>query len=207
MLILVRHGRTAANAAGLLLGRSDPDLDHEGRRQAGALAAAVAEGPPPATVTRVIASPLGRAVATARGFGLPVEVDERWIEVDYGAWEGRPVRALTAEEWAAWRADPGFAPPGGESLAALDARVRAACEDLAAAAATGTAGNGAGDVVVVSHVSPIKAAVAWALGAGTGLAWRCHLDPASITRVELRPGGPVLRSFNERGAHRRVPPR
>ena len=205
MLILVRHGRTAVNAAGLLLGRSDPGLDDEGARQAAALPAAVADGPPPATVTRVVASPLGRAVATARCFGLPVEVDERWVEVDYGDWEGRPVGSVSAAEWAAWRADPEFAPPGGESLAALDRRVRSACDELLAAGVAAGPGEG-GDVVVVSHVSPIKAAVAWALGVGVELAWRTHLDPASITRVELRAGGPVLRSFNERGAHR-VPPR
>jgi broad specificity phosphatase PhoE len=200
VLILVRHGRTRANAAGLLLGRSDPDLDDEGRRQAGALAAVVAGGPPPATVGRVVASPLARAVATAACFGLPVEVDGRWAEIDYGDWEGRPVGGVTAEEWSRWRGDPGFAPPGGESLADLHRRVVAACDELAGAAA-------AGDVVVVSHVSPIKAAVAWALGVGVELAWRCHLDPASVTRVEVGARGPVLRSFNERGAHLRVPPR
>lgn len=196
MLILVRHGRTAANAGGLLLGRLDPDLDDEGRRQAGCLAAAVADGPPPATVARVVASPLRRAVATAEVFGLPVEVDERWIELDYGEWDGRPVRDVPAATWAAWRADAGFAPPGGESLADLDRRVRAACESLAAEAADA-------DVVVVSHVSPVKAAVAWALGVGVDLAWRAHLDPASVTRVDLGPRGPVLRSFNER-SHLRV---
>lgn len=196
MLILVRHGRTAANAGGLLLGRLDPDLD-EGRRQAAALADAVAAGPPPASVARVVSSPLRRALATAEVFGVPVEVDERWVELDYGEWDGRPVRDVAAAEWAAWRADPAFAPPGGESLAAMERRVRAACESLAAEAATA-------DVVVVSHVSPVKAAVAWALGAGVDLAWRTHLDPASVTRVDLGPRGPVLRSFNER-SHLRVP--
>ena len=52
-------------------------------------------------------------------------------------------------------------------------------------------------VVVVSHVSPIKAAVAWALGVGPEVAWRSHLDPASITRIAIGPAGPVLRTFNE----------
>lgn len=197
MLILVRHGRTAANARGLLLGRLDVDLDDEGRRQAAALAAAVADGPPPATVGRVVSSPLRRARATAEVFGVPVEVDERWVELDYGEWDGRPVRDVPAEQWAAWRADTSFAPPGGESLADLDRRVRAACEDLAADAA-------GADVVVVSHVSPVKAAVGWALGAGVEVAWRTHLDPASVTRVQLGPTGAVLRSFNER-SHLRVP--
>ena len=61
-------------------------------------------------------------------------------------------------------------------------------------------GSGAradGDVVVVSHVSPIKAAVAWALGAGDDVAWRLHLSTASLTRVAWGVDGPVLHSFND----------
>lgn len=71
MLILVRHGQTAANAAGMLLGRADPPLTELGRRQAVALAAAL---PSP---TRLIASPPARARETAAAFGRTVEVDER----------------------------------------------------------------------------------------------------------------------------------
>mgnify|MGYP003343543945 CR=1 FL=1 len=52
-------------------------------------------------------------------------------------------------------------------------------------------------IVVVSHVSPIKAAVSWALGVGVEISWRCRLDQASITRVAIGPGGPSLASFNE----------
>ncbi len=55
------------------------------------------------------------------------------------------------------------------------------------------------DVVVVSHVSPIKAAMTWALGVGTELAWRTHLDQASISRISFAPRGTLLRSFNETG--------
>jgi broad specificity phosphatase PhoE len=55
------------------------------------------------------------------------------------------------------------------------------------------------DIVVVSHVSPIKAAVTWVLGVSTETGWRTHLDAASITRVVCGPNGPVLRSFNETG--------
>jgi len=51
--------------------------------------------------------------------------------------------------------------------------------------------------VVVSHVSPIKAAAAWALGAGDGVAWRMHLDLASVCRIRTGARPPVLVSFNE----------
>ena len=151
MLCLVRHGRTDANARGLLLGRADPPLSDEGRRQADALAAKI-----PANA-RVIASPLRRAVETASAFGRTVEIDERWIELDYGELDGVRVDDVPEAVWRAWRADPAFVPPGGESLVALGTRVRAACDELAPDARER-------EVVVVSHVSPIKAAIAWALG-------------------------------------------
>ena len=67
MIVVVRHGRTAANAGGLLHGRADPPLDREGERQAAALAAAVAE----LDVARVITSPLGRCRSTAAIVAAP----------------------------------------------------------------------------------------------------------------------------------------
>jgi broad specificity phosphatase PhoE len=183
MLILVRHGRTAANAGGLLLGRADPPLDDLGRRQAGALAAVVTGA------GRVVSSPLRRARETAELLGLPVEVDERWVELDYGELDGLPITEVPPDLWRRWRADVAFTPPGGESLAALGERVRAACVDVAEEAARS-------DVVVVSHVSPIKAAVAWALGVGDELAWRLHVAPGSVTRIAVRDGAGLLSSFN-----------
>jgi broad specificity phosphatase PhoE len=187
MLLLVRHGRTELNAHGLLQGRVDPPLDAVGRAQAAALAAMPVLG----AASRVVCSPLLRARETAAALGPAVTVDERWIELDYGSWEGRKFAAVPASEWSRWRADPTWSPPGGESLATVGARVRAALAELAAEAADA-------DVVVVSHVSPIKAAVAWALGAGEELAWAIHLDPASLTRIAIRPAGPIVHSLNER---------
>jgi broad specificity phosphatase PhoE len=49
----------------------------------------------------------------------------------------------------------------------------------------------------VSHVLPIKAGVAWALGVGVEAAWRLHLDQASITRITVGPTGPVVRTYND----------
>jgi broad specificity phosphatase PhoE len=186
VLILVRHGRTAHNAGRRLLGRLDPPLDEVGWRQASALSAVDAI----AGARRVIASPLGRARDTAAALGPPVTVDERWVEVDYGEYDGMALGDVPAALGDKWRADPEWAPSGGESLAAVGRRVRQACIDVAREAA-------AADVVVVSHVSPIKAAVAWALGAGDGAVWRMHLDVASVSRVVTGPGLPVLHSYNE----------
>jgi len=183
VLILVRHGRTAANAAGLLQGRRDNPLDDVGLLQAEAVAAAV--GP----VDAVVSSPLLRARQTARAFGDAVEPDERFTELDYGEWEARPVADVPLETWMAWRNDPDFRPPGGETLRELGQRVRSGLEDLAVEAAERR-------VVVVCHVSPIKAAVAWALGVGDDVTWRMWVGPASVSEIGLRGGAPSLRLFN-----------
>ena len=184
MLLLVRHGQTAENARGLLLGRADPPLSPRGRRQAAALARLL---PPEA---RVVSSPLRRARETAEAFGRAVEIDERWIELDYGRLDGLPPEDVDESTWSRWRADPSYVPAGGESLIVLGKRVRSACDRLAGEAA-------ARDVVVVSHVSPIKAAIAWVLGVSDEVAWRLFVRDASIARVRVDPSGPVLTSFNE----------
>ena len=189
-LVVVRHGRTLANAQGLLLGRLDVELDPLGRRQAEALARAVLDSSGP--ITAVVSSPLERTRETAGAMGLPVVVDDRFIELDYGEYDGRPLSDVSPEVWSAWRHDPSFCPPGGETLAEVSERVVAGCLDWAERADGGA-------VVIVTHVSPLKAAVAWALGVGDETGWRTRVDPASITRIAVDGPVPVLRSFNETG--------
>lgn len=191
MLILIRHGESTGNADGLLLGRLDAPLTERGISQARSL------GPSVAGVQRVISSPLARARATADalGTGLPVEIDDRWIEVDYGEFDGQPLGSVPAEVWTRWRSDPDFRPPGGETLAEAGNRVRSACEELFATEGAGA--RGAGPVVVVSHVSPIKAATCWALGLGDQGAWRLYLATASVTRITWGADGPVLNQYNQ----------
>ncbi len=184
VLILVRHGRTAANAAGILQGHLDLPLDDVGLEQAREVAGAI--GP----VDRVICSPLGRARVTAEQFGPQPIVDDRWIELDYGEYDGLPLGEVPAQAWTGWNSDLEFATPGGESMGCLDQRVRAACSDAFEIAREQI-------VVVVSHVSPIKAAVAWSLGCDISMSFRCHLDPASVCRIAPGPHGPVLHTFNE----------
>jgi len=183
VLILVRHGQTAENARGLLLGRQDPPLSELGRRQAAAVARVISPA-------RVVSSPLRRARETAEAFGEPVVVDDRWIELDYGELDGRRPEEVPDDVWARWRGDASFVPGGGESLAALGNRVRSACQDLSAEVADQ-------DVVVVSHVSPIKAAIAWAFAVDDNIAWRMFVRDGSIARVAMTGHGPVLLGFNE----------
>lgn len=191
MIAFVRHGQTAANRGGLLQGRVDLPLTDRGHAQAALLADVLVAGA--GRPGRVLASPLRRALDTAAPIaaraGVGVEVDDRLVELDYGEWDERPIVEVSSEEWAAWRRDPGFAPPGGESLRDVQARVASLCEELV---------DHDGLVVAVSHVSPIKAAVAWAVGGDEQLVWRLHLDLASVTRVVRRPDGRAcLSTFNE----------
>jgi len=192
VLILVRHGQTDANARGLLLGRADPPLNETGYRQACALAHSLPRA------DRIVSSPLTRARHTAAVLaGAPpgvtdaegVEVDARWIEMDYGDLDGRPATALDERSWRTWKQDPHYVPAGGESLAAVCSRVQEACLELAEDAARG-------DVVVVSHVSPIKAAVTWALGVGHEAGWRMFLTDAAVCRIDTSGRVPLLLAFN-----------
>ena len=191
-LVLVRHGRTAFNASGRLQGRVDNPLDEEGERQAALLADALA--PVLRADSLIVSSPLVRARRTAEVVasvvGPSVTIDERWIELDYGVLDGVAQRDVPAAVWSAWRSDPGFAPEGGESLLDVRRRVESALTELIAATVDR-------DVVVVSHVSPIKAAVTAALGADDRSTWRMHLDTASVCRLVRRERGFAVRSFNE----------
>ena len=117
MLIVARHGRTPANAAGQLLGRRDPELDDLGRDQAAAIAAATPQG------ARVISSPLRRCRQTADALDPDHDTDDRLLEIDYGELDGLAVKEVPAETWARWRDDSSWAPPGGESHDQLAARV------------------------------------------------------------------------------------
>lgn len=200
-VILVRHGRTAVNAQGRLSGRHDPELDELGERQVRAAAEALQRLIGGRTVT-VVSSPLVRCFQTAQAVALacsgvesPPMVDDRFIEMDYGEWDGRKLSDVPAESWRRWREDPDFAPPGGETLMSVTARVSEGVRDWVS--------RQPGEVLVVaSHVSPIKAAVIWALGVGEQATWRMRLSNASVTSLDVmvRPPDEVsatVTAFNE----------
>jgi probable phosphoglycerate mutase len=191
-IIIVRHGRTEFNAAGRLQGRTDNPLDEVGLAQAEAVATYLA--PELLSDTLIVCSPLLRArqtaTAIAQGVGASLEIDERWIELDYGAFEGLRQSEVPTNVWREWRSDSDFAAPQGESLNQVQQRVADACTELAQRLDGRTA-------VVVSHVSPIKSAVAWALGVDVSVGWKTQLVTASITRLAISANGAALTSFNE----------
>ena len=188
MIVFARHGETAPNRDGLILGRgSDPGLTERGRDQAARLAALLGPEEPVVVLTSPLLRARETAAAIAGACGLQPEVDERLVEIDWGTWEGRPVGGIGAAETEGLRAGGGAAPEG-ESLSALAARVETFCSD---------AWDRDGLVVAVTHVSPIKAAVALTLGAPDDAAFRMFVALASVTRLARRSRGPLLVSFNE----------
>jgi len=188
VILLARHGQTEANRDGLLVGRIDPPLTALGVEQADRLGAALASS----GAVRVVASPLARtratAVAIAGPLGLEVEVDDRLVEMDYGAWDGMPLAEIPIETWRSWRTDPDFRPPEGESLRDVSRRVGAAMGEWLTTDEV---------VIAVTHVSPIKAALTWALGAPETMAWRMFVEVASVSRIGLRQGAPCMLGFND----------
>ncbi len=183
-LYVVRHGRTTANASGLLLGRADPELDETGRVQARQIAQAL-----PGDLT-VYSSPLTRTRQTAAAISDEVAIEDRLIELDYGDFDLQPLADVAPEIWAEWRSNPDFRPPGGETLVELSRRVGSFLDELTPIAIER-------DVAIVTHVSPIKAAMAWALGVGVEISWRAMVGQASITRIEITQRGPSLHAFND----------
>lgn len=186
LVVLVRHGRSTANVAGILTGRAaGVDLDEVGRGQAARAAQRLAGVP----LAAVVSSPLARCRQTARtiaqgqGGTLPVQLEPGVVECDYGRWQGRALSELAREPlWADVQARPSEVTfPGGESMAAMQARSVAAIRRRDAAV---EAEHGAGAVwVAVSHGDIVKAVLADALGMHLDLFQRITVNPGSISIV------------------------
>jgi 2,3-bisphosphoglycerate-dependent phosphoglycerate mutase/probable phosphoglycerate mutase len=185
-LVLLRHGQTDHNVERRMQGHFDAELTAEGLAQAAAVAPGIAALGP----DRLISSDLRRAVDTAAvigaAVGLDVKVDPRLRETHLGQWQGRTVADIEAE-WpgaiAEWRSDPGWAPPGGESLAGLCRRVG------------GWMGALTGDrVLAVADATVVRAAAIVALGAGPGSCWHLDVGPGTIVRVQRHDGTWRLRA-------------
>lgn len=200
-VLLVRHGRTDANAAAVLAGRTPGTrLDGVGRAQARSLADRLAG----VTLGAVVSSPLERCLETATALtserGRPaVEVDDRLTECDYGDWTGRTLATLARTKlWKIVQAHPSAATfPGGESLRSIQAR---AVEAVRAHDAKVGADAGPNAVwVAVSHGDVIKAVVADALGLHLDLFQRLVVDAGSVTIVRYTDLRPFVVRLNDTG--------
>ncbi|WP_416905065.1 histidine phosphatase family protein [Micromonospora echinospora] len=196
-LLLLRHGRTTANADGGLAGRQPVELDETGRNQARAVGERLRALPLAAVVT----SPLVRCRQTldlALPGAAPV-VEDGLIECGYGDWEGQPLKKLAKDPlWPVVQQHPSAVVfPGGEAMAAMAARAVAAVRSWDARL---TAEHGPEAVwLACSHGDVIKAIVADALGVHLDLFQRIVADPASVTAIRYTPIRPFLLRLNDTG--------
>lgn len=192
--LLLRHGQTPMSVQKRYAGLSDVPLTGTGVDQAAAAAKRLAS----ASIGAIVSSPLRRAVRTAEEVvavtGVPMVTDEGFRETDFGAWDGltfAEVRERWPAEMASWLANPAVAPPGGESFADVSMRVTEALQRVLTSHARQ-------NVLIVSHVTPIKTLVAAALLAPPAALYRMHLDLAALCEIDWYADGPaVLRSFND----------
>ncbi len=206
-VLLVRHGRTTANASGTLAGWTPGiGLDATGRDQVLALGQRLA----PLPLAAVVASPLERcqetaeAVLDARAANRrpALQTDERLGECRYGDWTGRSLKELTKEPlWRVVQAHPSavtFPGPAGESMPAMQQRAVAAIRDHDAAV---HAEHGDHAVwVAVSHGDVIKAILADALGAHLDSFQRIVVDPAGVSVVRYTALRPFVVRMNDSGS-------
>ena len=175
-LLLVRHGQSEWNAAGLMQGQTaHPALTDLGHRQAVAAARELAAARPGALLSSDLARALQTAEHCARATGLPLQTHAALREQAYGVLEGRPSRELwDLVDWT----DPSWAPEGGESMAQLHARVAGLLDELRA--------DPPADVVaLVTHGDTIRAAQAVAAGDGPEAMPAITPHNGSVTRLEL----------------------
>jgi glucosyl-3-phosphoglycerate phosphatase len=132
-IILLRHGQTDYNVDGRMQGHIDSHLTDAGHEQAAEAAPVLASLAP----DRLVSSDLRRAVDTAEvvgaACGLPVKFDPRLRETHLGLWQGHTVAEIERDypgAIAAWRSDPAWAPPEGESRIDVVARSRPVVDEL-----------------------------------------------------------------------------
>ncbi|PJN25654.1 histidine phosphatase family protein [Kitasatospora sp. CB02891] len=142
---------------------------------------------------RVLSAPSPRCRQSAGALDLMPADEPCLADLDPGAWRGRPLAELAAaepESIAAWLSDPGFAPPGGESVGALLARVGGWLDALPA---------DTGRVLAVAEPAVVRAAVVHALALPPAAFWRLDVAPLTVTslsgraaRWNLRCGAPLM---------------
>ncbi len=209
-VILLRHGRSASNTAGILAGRSEGvDLDDKGCDQAAGLIDRIGDLP----IRALVSSPLLRCRRTleplAEALCLEPLIDDRLAEVDYGEWTGRKIGDLVNEPlWRVVQAHPSAAVfPGGEGLAQVQARAVAAVREHDRRLALEHGGERGGDAlwVACTHGDVIKAVLADAYGMHLDGFQRVTADPASVSVIRYTELRPFVLHVNHTGARLSAP--
>ncbi len=197
-VLLIRHGRTKANADGILAGwKPGVLLDAVGRKQAAAMAERL-EG---VRIPRIVSSPLERTMATADAIAAfqrrkpLMDIDDRFGEAHYGDWTGKPLKDLAAEPmWKVVQSHPSAAVfPGadGESMAAMSHRAVSAIREW------NDMVGPEGMYAVVSHGDVIKAILADALGMHLDAFQRIRVDPCSLSIIQYTSHRPFVVRSND----------
>jgi broad specificity phosphatase PhoE len=179
-IYVVRHGETAWNKEEVFRGRKDIPLNDTGLRQAERTGAFFADK----GVSAIYSSPLTRAKQTASKIGevcsLPVKLDDAFIDMDFGSWEGLSLAAVQQrfpQPLDTWRRYPHrFRIQGAETLAQVRKRVRQGLQ--AALTADGPV------VLIVTHRVICKLLTLHFLDVSNRFFWKIKCDPTSITLAE-----------------------
>jgi probable phosphomutase (TIGR03848 family) len=196
-VLLIRHGRTAANAGGLLAGWTPGvELDETGAAQARALGQRIAALP----LSAIVSSPLERCLATAAAVrgertGVPVQTEDRLGECHYGEWTGKEIKTLAKDPlWRVVQAHPSAVTfPGGESMRAMQDRAVDVVREVDARLGEDAVW------VAVSHGDVIKAVLADAMGLHLDQFQRLVVDPCSVTAVRYTQLRPFVLRVNDTG--------
>ena len=194
-LVLVRHGETVHNAAGIAQGWNDSALSERGAQQVLRLGERIARMKP----TALWSSPLSRALATAQPIaeatGLEIHTLDELREMNYGGWEGKSFLDVRRDDEAAYRRwidDPDAPCPGGESHNALRARLQRAFATIEASA------NGQPlRAVVVTHGTAIRIAATLLLDVPVMASRYFAQDNASINLFVRRGDRLVMKAWND----------
>ncbi|MGN6792423.1 MAG: MSMEG_4193 family putative phosphomutase [Streptosporangiaceae bacterium] len=199
LVLVVRHGLTAATGNALSGRTPGIPLDDRGRSQA----AAIAERLSQVRLDAIISSPLERCAQTATAIAEQqiacneVTIDDRLIEVGYGDWTGQSLRKLAREPlWRVVQAHPSavtFPGPGGETLPDIQRRAVTAIRDW-----NGRLGQEA-VYLICSHADVIKAILADSLGLHLDLYQRIQIDPCSLSVIRYTPLRPFVERMNDTG--------
>ncbi|MFF8644557.1 histidine phosphatase family protein [Streptomyces sp. NPDC015345] len=208
-LILVRHGRSTANTAGLLAGWTPGvALDERGAEQAAALPARLAGVP----LAEVVTSPLQRCRETlapllAARPGLQAHTEDRIGECDYGDWSGRKLAELADEPLmeVVQRHPSAAAFPGGESMRAMQTRAAEAVREWNARVERDHGEDAV--YLMCSHGDIIKSLVAEALGLHLDLFQRISVEPCSVTVIRYTRLRPFLVRLGDTGDFASLVPR
>jgi probable phosphomutase (TIGR03848 family) len=198
-VLLIRHGRTAANTAGVLVGRtSGIELDETGIKQVADLATRLSG----VTLRAIVSSPLRRCRQTAQPMlaaqsdSCVFAVEQSLVECGYGEWTGKSLRELSKDTlWRTVQQQPSAVRfPGGESMGEMSARAIGAARawDARIEAEHGPEAVWA----AVSHGDVIKAIVADALSLHLDNFQRILVDPASISIIRYTASRPYLITAN-----------